>query len=81
MGAGIVAAFVGAGAHVVTCGRHEAEVGGRTVPHRRRAQAGQAERVIAKAVEHFGRVDVLVNNAGGAPLGAGGRGLAGSSPR
>ena len=30
VGAGIVAAFLGAGARVVTCGRHEAEVEGAT---------------------------------------------------
>jgi NAD(P)-dependent dehydrogenase (short-subunit alcohol dehydrogenase family) len=29
-----------------------------------------AERVIAKAIEQFGRLDVLVNNAGGAPYAA-----------
>ena len=35
-----------------------------------------AERVVAKAVEQFGRLDVLVNNAGGAPHAHGGRGVA-----
>jgi NAD(P)-dependent dehydrogenase (short-subunit alcohol dehydrogenase family) len=67
VGAGIVAAFVDAGAHVVACGRHEAEVPGALFVTADVRKPPDAERVVAKAVEHFGRLDVLVNNAGGSP--------------
>ena len=66
-GAGIVAAFVAAGAHVVACGRHEAEVEGAVFMTADVRKPPDAERVVAKAVEHFGRLDVLINNAGGSP--------------
>jgi NAD(P)-dependent dehydrogenase (short-subunit alcohol dehydrogenase family) len=67
VGAGIVAAFVAAGADVVTCGRHEAEVPGATFVVADVRQPEQAQLVIDFAVERFGRLDVLVNNAGGSP--------------
>jgi NAD(P)-dependent dehydrogenase (short-subunit alcohol dehydrogenase family) len=67
VGAGIVAAFVAAGAQVVTCGRNEAEVPGAVFVAADVRQPEQANLVIDTAVEHFGRLDVLVNNAGGSP--------------
>ncbi len=67
VGAGIVAAFAAAGAHVVTCGRHEAKVEDAVFMMADVRKPAEAEKVIAKAIEHFGRLDVLVNNAGGSP--------------
>ena len=62
-----MAAFAAAGAHVVACGRHEAAVEGAVFVTADIRKPPEAERVIAKAVEHFGRLDVLINNAGGSP--------------
>jgi NAD(P)-dependent dehydrogenase (short-subunit alcohol dehydrogenase family) len=67
VGAGIVAAFVAAGADVVTCGRHEAETPGATFVVADVRQPEQAQLVVDTAVERFGRLDVLINNAGGSP--------------
>jgi NAD(P)-dependent dehydrogenase (short-subunit alcohol dehydrogenase family) len=67
VGAGIVAAFLAAGASVVTCGRHAAEVEGATFVTADVRRPEQARLVIGAAVEQFGRLDVLVNNAGGSP--------------
>jgi NAD(P)-dependent dehydrogenase (short-subunit alcohol dehydrogenase family) len=67
VGAGIVAAFLAAGAHVVTCGRNGAEVEGAVFVTADVRQSDQAGRVIDTAVERFGHLDVLINNAGGSP--------------
>ncbi len=67
VGAGVVAAFAAAGAHVVTCGRHQAKVADALFMTADVRKPAEAEKVIAKAIEHFGRLDVLVNNAGGSP--------------
>jgi NAD(P)-dependent dehydrogenase (short-subunit alcohol dehydrogenase family) len=80
IGRGITEAFLTAGADVVICGRTPTEPGllpetdDSTGPRRRAAfvtadvrVAEQASAVIDAAVDQFGRLDVLINNAGGAP--------------
>ncbi len=73
VGRGISQRFLDTGAEVVICGRKEPE----TLPEAgsRRAlftpadvrEIEQIERVVAFTLERFERLDVLVNNAGGAP--------------
>jgi NAD(P)-dependent dehydrogenase (short-subunit alcohol dehydrogenase family) len=76
VGRGISARFLDAGAHVVVCGRIQPE----RLPaaHGKEAVFIQAdvrngadvERVVQETQRRFGRLDVLVNNAGGAPFAA-----------
>jgi NAD(P)-dependent dehydrogenase (short-subunit alcohol dehydrogenase family) len=73
VGRGISACFLEAGAAVVICGRREPEA----LPSARGAQAefiaadvrevDQIDRVVGTTVDRHGRLDVLVNNAGGSP--------------
>lgn len=73
VGRGITQEFLDAGANVVICGRHEPE----TLPISGTREAvfvaadvrdvEQINLVVAETERRFGRVDVLVNNAGGAP--------------
>ena len=80
IGRGIAEAYLAAGADVVVCGRStpaEADlpVGVDPSGDERRAvfvaadlrDADQAVAVVSAAMERFGRLDVLVNNAGGSP--------------
>jgi len=73
VGRGISERFLEAGAEVVICGRSEPgtlpEAGGRRA-HFVAADVREGEqiaRVVAFARERYGRLDVLVNNAGGSP--------------
>jgi NAD(P)-dependent dehydrogenase (short-subunit alcohol dehydrogenase family) len=75
IGRGIAEAFLGAGADVVICGRTDPSPDRLPSAGDRRAtfvpadvrDAEQAAAVVAATVERFGRLDVLVNNAGGSP--------------
>lgn len=73
VGRGISIRFLEHGANVVICGRSEPEsvpaVEGRnaTFVQADVTDPEQSQRVVDAAVEHHGRVDVLVNNAGGSP--------------
>jgi NAD(P)-dependent dehydrogenase (short-subunit alcohol dehydrogenase family) len=76
IGAGIARAFLAAGARVLVCGRTEPsgtaplpEADGRAAAYTRAdvRDPAQAQRLVSEAAEKFGRVDVVVNNAGGAP--------------
>ncbi len=79
----IAQSFLAAGADVLVCGRNAPErlpfAAGRSAVFVAAdvRDADQARSVVGAAVEHFGRLDVLVNNAGGAPSAA----AATASPR
>jgi len=73
VGRGITRRFLEAGADVVICGRNEpdesVEIDGRVAAFTPAdvRECEQIESVIDFTKERFGRLDVLVNNAGGAP--------------
>lgn len=73
VGRGIAESFLEAGADVVICGRNEPEslpeVDGRQAVFTSAdvREAESAKNVVAFAKQRFGRLDALVNNAGGAP--------------
>ena len=85
VGRGITEAFLAAGAEVAICGRNEPGRDELPAAGGRRAvflpadvrDAEQAASVVTTTAQRFGRLDVLVNNAGGSPAVA----AADASPR
>jgi len=73
VGRGITDVFLEAGAEVAVCGRNAPEeplrAGGREAffVSGDVRDAEQVDAVVSSVMQHFGRLDVLVNNAGGAP--------------
>ena len=73
IGRGITTRFLEAGADVVVCCRHQPEEllggGGREAMFVAAdvREVDQVDQVVSATTERFGRLDVLVNNAGGAP--------------
>jgi NAD(P)-dependent dehydrogenase (short-subunit alcohol dehydrogenase family) len=81
IGQGVAYAMAAAGAHVVVAGRTLSKVETTAAAIRNRGGSALAvacnvtvaddlERTVAAAVEHFGGIDILVNNAQEVPLGA-----------
>lgn len=73
VGRGITERFLAAGAEVAICGRNEPD-GGPEVDGRRAMfvaadvrEADQVDALVAAIVERHGRLDAVVNNAGGSP--------------
>jgi NAD(P)-dependent dehydrogenase (short-subunit alcohol dehydrogenase family) len=69
LGKGLVDAFAANGDQVATCGRHEPEPGTVAVPFFK-CDVRDSEQVailVDEVVKQFGRIDVLINNAGGTP--------------
>jgi NAD(P)-dependent dehydrogenase (short-subunit alcohol dehydrogenase family) len=70
VGRGIASAFAGAGASVAVCARHEPEAplpDGWLFHAADLRDADAAAAAVDAVVDHFGRIDVAVNNAGGSP--------------
>src|SRR5713101_3230805 len=68
VGRGITDRFIDAGADVVICGRHEPEDAGKaTFIGADVRDWDQVDQLVTSIVDRFGRLDVAVNNAGGAP--------------
>jgi NAD(P)-dependent dehydrogenase (short-subunit alcohol dehydrogenase family) len=75
VGRGIATTFLAAGADVVVCGRNEPTADELPAAGERTSafvacdvrDPGQVEALVATTVERHGSIDVLVNNAGGAP--------------
>ena len=64
IGLAVAERFVAAGAQVMTGSRREAAIAGTRWVRTDVAEAAQADALVAAAAEAFGRVDVVVNNAG-----------------
>ena len=64
IGLAVAERFVAAGARVLTGSRREAAIAGARWVRTDVADPAQADALVAAAVEAFGRVDVVVNNAG-----------------
>ncbi|WP_372662602.1 SDR family oxidoreductase [Amycolatopsis kentuckyensis] len=67
VGRGVTDVFLAHGAHVVTCARRETATDAEFVRCDVRDET-QVKTLIDGIVEHHGRLDVVVNNAGGAPF-------------
>lgn len=74
VGRGIAERFLEAGANVVVSARSAPEVGVRHGAHEATFEPGdvrdheQVDALVRATVEHLGRLDVVVNNAGGSPM-------------